>query len=369
MQPLENKQITLRKTGLDLDRDQPAVWQRCLAGVYRAGIGSRLMAYRWGLLRPRKLPVRVICVGNLTVGGTGKTPTVMTVVKSLQARGIRPGVLSRGYGGKNRDKVSVVSDGERVLLGPDQAGDEPCLLAEALPGVPVLVGSSRYDTGSCAIERFGVQTLVMDDGYQHLKLDRQVNLLLLDGKKPWGNGCLLPAGRLREPMGQAARATAFILTQAESASGETLDQLKRLYPGRPIFLAGRRPSRLKEWGAGDSHSPDHLRDREVAAFCGLANPGSFHDTLTTLGARVRVFMRWPDHYRPREEDFRLIRQKARETGIRDWVTTAKDAVKLAGSSLVPGEIRIWVLEIEMEILNDLETFAEIVAGDGGEVDR
>ncbi|MBU2551705.1 MAG: tetraacyldisaccharide 4'-kinase, partial [Proteobacteria bacterium] len=169
-------------TGFDLETDRPGIWRRLLARVYGRLIGLRLWLYRTGVLKRFRLPARVVSVGNLTVGGTGKTPAAIFIARSLQARGFKVAVLSRGYKAARRGQVNVVSDGREVLLGPSQAGDEACLMARALPGVPVLSGRNRAALGRYAVERFGTGVLVLDDGFQHLPLERDVDLLLLDAR-------------------------------------------------------------------------------------------------------------------------------------------------------------------------------------------
>ena len=341
----------------------PGLWRRILAGLYGTVVRFRLWLYGVGLLKSRSLPVHVISVGNLTVGGTGKTPTVIMAVRHLKTLGFRPAVLSRGYRGSSRQPVNVVSDGTAVLLGPSQAGDEPCLMARQLPGVPILTGRDRWALGCYAIDRFGSDVLVLDDGFQHLGLSRNVNLCLLDAGQPWGNGHLLPAGALREPMAQAARATAFLLTNSGRASNPLSDELPRDFPKRPVFLAWHRPVRLTELDGGRETETGYLAGRRVLAFCGLARPGHFLETLAGLGANVALFIRWPDHYQPQGRDLRLIEEKAGELGVIDAVTTAKDAVKLGGLEFGKAngvDLNVWSLDVEMDILADREAFMTMI---------
>ncbi|MEW5723957.1 MAG: tetraacyldisaccharide 4'-kinase [Thermodesulfobacteriota bacterium] len=352
--------------GLDLYTPHPPLWRRALARLYRRLVGGRLFLYERGLAKPRALPVRVVSVGNLTVGGTGKTPLVMTIARELSRRGLRPAVVSRGYRGRGRAAVNVVSDGARVLLGPAEAGDEPYLLARSLPGVPVLTGRDRYLAGLAAVEDFGAGTIVLDDGFQHIQLARNADLLLLDARRPWGNGFLLPAGPLREPPEQAARATAFVLTRAGGGESATEEELRARFPGRPVFTARRRPVRLTDLAGTTEMEPGWLRGRRVVAFCGLARPEAFLETLAGLGVRETLLIKWPDHYRPRDRDLRLIEAKVRELGADGAVTTAKDAVKLAGRSLGNGPARpfeAFVLEVEMEITGRADDFLRHVTGE------
>ncbi len=338
---------------VDLYAPNPRAWLRLLSRLYGGLAVLRLALHRRGWLKSKPLPARVISVGNLTVGGTGKTPTVIMIAGSLFERGRRVAVLSRGYRGSSREPVNVVSDGREIFLGPSQAGDEAYLMAEALPGVPVLTGRDRWLAGRRAVDDFGAEVLVLDDGFQHLGLKRDVNLLLLDGRNPWGNGWMLPAGALREPRSEAARATAFLLTRAEGGAVEASAELARDFPGRPVFTGRHRPVRVVRSGDGREEAPGFLRGRRVVAFCGLARPDSFLRTLTELGAETALFIRRPDHHHPTSDDLRLIEGKARELGA-EVVTTAKDAVKLRG------RLDFWVLEVEMEILTGADDFSAML---------
>ena len=172
---------------------------RLLSLPYGAAVALRNHLYDRELLRTAKLPCPVVSVGNLTVGGTGKTPTVILLAALLKEHGHRPAVLSRGYGGHAKASVNVVSDGNRILLGWREAGDEPVLIAGALPGVPVLTGPKRFLTGRAAVERFGADVLILDDAFQHRSLFRDIDIVLIDAARPFGNGFLLPRGPLREP--------------------------------------------------------------------------------------------------------------------------------------------------------------------------
>ena len=346
---------------IDLDAPRPGWRRRLLARIFGLAVNLRLALYRLKILRSRLLPAHVISVGNLAVGGTGKTPTVRLIAETLAREGWKTAVLSRGYRGRASAEVNVVSDGRKVLLGPSQAGDEPYFLAGELTGVPVLVGRDRWRLGQYAIENFGSEVLILDDGYQHLGLARDVNLLLLDAAQPWGNGFLLPAGRLREPKDQARRADAVILTRADGPRPASAAELENDLPGRPVFAARHTPRILSSLEGGETRPVDNLRGRRVIAFCGLARPMAFLETLQNLGAEVPVFIRWPDHFQPGDKEMALIQAKSREMGLNEAVTTAKDAVKLAGRALTgpAGTLKVWVLDVEMEILGP-EGFFDLI---------
>ncbi len=238
---------------------------KVLSLFYFWGHCFRMWAYRWGLFPSHKLDCRVISVGNLTLGGTGKTPVVMMIAETLRGNGYKPGILSRGYGGNSNSEVNVVCDGKDILLSPDVAGDEAVMMAQRLKNVPVLVGSDRYQIGRYAIEHFGVDTLILDDGFQHLSLKRDMNILLFDHQRPFGNGQLFPAGELREPRKAARRADFVCITRYSGASyppgiGEQL--IKDL----PIVKSTLRLDSLLKLDDGEVLDVKELHDQPVAAF-------------------------------------------------------------------------------------------------------
>lgn len=346
-----------------LYEEHPGRFRRALASVYGAAVDRRLARYRDGRLAVGRLGAWVVSVGNLTVGGTGKTPAAIYIADCLQCQGRRVAVLSRGYKGRSRSPIGVVSDGERVRMAPAVSGDEANLMARALPGVPVLAGKDRLLLGRFAVERFKSQALVLDDGFQHLRVARDVNLLLLDAARPWGNGRLLPAGSLREPRAEAARATAFLLTRVGESTDGLEAELARDFPGRPVFRSRHRPVAWKNPSQGGTRPADNLEGRPVLAFCGLARPEHFLASLEGLGVNVAGFVAWPDHFQARPGHLRYLAAKARSLGVNTAVTTAKDAVKLSGLDLAAtGFARnLWVLEIALEMLEREDEFLKLIS--------
>ena len=351
----------------ELYRERPTRFRRAMACLYGAAVSHRLKQYRSGRSLSGRLNARVISLGNLTVGGTGKTPTAIYTARALTEKGIRTAILSRGYKGRSKEAINIVSDGQRLLLGPRRAGDEAVLMARSLPGAVVLTGPDRLILGQFAIDRLNVQALVLDDGFQHLKIERDINLLLLDAEKPWGNGYLIPAGSLREPRQEAERATAFLITRADDRAEELQEELAHDFPDRPIFLARHRPVRWMELNGKEQREPDRMAGREVLAFCGLAQPQYFYNTLVELGLDPVGFVGWPDHFRARPGDLRYLAAKARSLGLDTAVTTAKDAVKLAGRNLeeMGLDLKIWVLEVGLEIKEREDEFQAMILGGPG----
>jgi tetraacyldisaccharide 4'-kinase len=315
--------------------------------LYRQLAILRYQYYQRGLFSSRKLPIPVISVGNLTVGGTGKTPATLYLARLFQSQGKRVVVLSRGYKGSASQKVNIVSDGEQILLSPNEAGDEPFLLAEKLPGIPVLTGKDRGLLGEYAQRELAAEVVILDDGFQHLKLQRDLDIVLVDGKNPLGNGFLLPRGTLREPPEQLARAHLFLVTQLDTKKdGEAVERLIRLHNrSAPVFFAQYAPVTLEGVQKGEMLPLEYLRGKEVVALAGVARPESFLQLLIQLGAHVVRTLLYPDHHRYQPQD---LNKSEKDLVI---VTTEKDAVKLRPLSLPDREI----LALGIELTIDKET--------------
>ncbi|MGH7207007.1 MAG: tetraacyldisaccharide 4'-kinase, partial [Nitrospiraceae bacterium] len=270
-----------------------------LAFPYGLVVRARAVLYKHGLLPRRSLPCRVVSVGNLTVGGTGKTPVVILIAEWLLARGLRVGVLSRGYRRQGRASFVLVSDGRSVLTGPAEAGDEPYLIARRCPGAVVAVGADRYRLGQWVLERFPIDCFLLDDGFQHLALNRDVDLLLVDASDPASLWTLLPAGRLREPLSTAARATAILVTRADTSAG--LNPV--LEPIREATGLDRQPIliRFKAEGfvdvlTGEIQENGRVSGRTALAFSGIGHPTSFRTLLADQGIKVLDELVFPDHH-------------------------------------------------------------------------
>ncbi len=343
--------------------DRKAAWEPLfrllkLASVVYGWIHQlRLWAYRTGWLKSKRLDCRVISVGNLTLGGTGKSPMVMKIARLLKDRGLRPAILSRGYGRMVNEQVRVVNDGQETLLDPRYAGDEPVMMGKILGDIPILIGSDRYLTGNHAIERFGIDTLVLDDGYQHVQLQRDVNILLVKAENPLGNGNLFPAGVLRESAENMNRANLIILTQASKDKND----LDLPWPKNvPVLQAGysvQSITRLDD--AEEQFSGEAIVDQPVAAFCGIANPDSFRNTVESSGARLVHFEAWPDHHPFTPADLLKIVERAIDKGAKMIWVTEKDVVKLEPSV---SSLPIYKVAMQVDILDDQALFEAIIEG-------
>ncbi|RJX33161.1 MAG: tetraacyldisaccharide 4'-kinase [Desulfarculus sp.] len=298
------------------------------SGLYAAGVWLNNTAFDLGLRAMRRLPAPVIGVGNLEVGGTGKTPLVLEVVASLERLGLPAGVISRGYGRRGHGEVVWVSEGSEVMTEAARAGDEPLLLARRLQ-VPVAVGADRYAVGRALLERCGPRVLVADDLFQHRALHRDLNLLCLDAADPLASGRLLPRGRLREPAGALARADAVVLTRAQDP--EQVERARHLLAWRleerPL-LACRYYVRELVDRQGQVVDRARAGGLAVAGFCGLARPESFRASLEGLGLKLALFQVFADHHRFRPAEIRELWQRARRAGAWALVCSEKDAMRL-----------------------------------------
>lgn len=336
-----------------------------LAALYGAGTLARLVLYRRGLLPVMKLAAPVISVGNITTGGTGKTPLVEFIVRELAGQGRRVCVLTRGYGREKAGRQVVVSDGHSILATENQAGDEPRLLAETLQGsAAVISNADRFAAGEWAMKNLGSEVFVMDDGFQHLRLARSLNIVAIDATQPWGQGHLLPWGHLREPATGLSRADCVVITRAEQLDNvsELRAEIGRLAPGKPLFTSRMAIRGFRQLLAQASEDEGPHGDRgieiaqPVAAFCGIGNPASFFRHLKRAGYDPVSATAFPDHHRYTKADINNIVKAARDAGAGVLITTAKDAVKLLGVSF---ELPCYVLEIEISIDDQLR-FLEMV---------
>jgi tetraacyldisaccharide 4'-kinase len=350
-----------------------------LSWLFNGIAQARLWLYQNRILHDQPLGCLVVVVGNLTVGGTGKTPVVEKFARALRDRGRKVAILSRGYKSKSaplwkkwwwslthaeEPPPRIVSDGTSVLLDSEAAGDEPYMLARNLPGVIVLVDKNRVKAGEFAIKRFGCDTLILDDGFQYLPLKGRLNLLLVDKTNPFGNGHLLPRGILREPIKHLKRASYVFLTKSNGQRDRELEALIAEHnPGADIIECAHRPQYLQRFGV-PVDSPEarqplaFLKNRRVFAFSGIATPESFEKFLRDLGALLVGRERFLDHYRFEKEDLAELFTLAAREGAECLVTTEKDAVRLSADLACP--LPLYYLRLEIDILRGAADFDEAV---------
>jgi len=325
-----------------------------LSLLYGAVTRTRLSLYRRGTFQTTKLDRPVISIGNITTGGTGKTPLVEYVARTLAAQGKKVCILTRGYGRKDPHLQVIVSDGYGVLASPSEAGDEPYLLATKLTGQAAVISSAdRIAAGQEAIKDFGTDVFVLDDGFQHLRIARDLNIVCIDATNPWGGGRLLPYGRLRESLDGLKRADCVVLTRCDQVESVAAlrAEIVELTGGRPIFESRMRPLRVVSLKNGPATLPGR-----VGAFCAVGNPSSFFQSLGRLGYELGLERAFADHHAYSQSDVDELHQLARQTGANALITTAKDAVKLKGMEFA---LPCYVLEIEIAI-DDADAFRRLL---------
>lgn len=318
---------------------------------YRGLLEVRDRLYGWGVLKSRRLPCPVISIGNLTLGGSGKTPAAELAVRTLHELGVSPAVVSRGYGRRSTG-LRVVADQKGLRVDPYEAGDEPFLLARRLPGVPVVVGENRYEAGRHCLEAFGVGALVLDDAFQHRTLEKNLEIVLVAGELPWGNGHLFPRGPLREPVSALGRADLVMVVGGEPDGRVLIEKaVRRHNPMAPIVAAEYRPVECFQvrdptpYGSG--HALGALRGRRLLAFAGIARPDSFRRTAERSGIRLTGLVEFADHHWYTDEDLAALARQAESAGAEGLVTTEKDYVRLSAVALQT--LPIWIVSVRLEI--------------------
>lgn len=361
---------------------QPGLWAAFLrlflgglSRVFALIVQLRLWCYRKGLLKHHTLGCQVVSVGNLTVGGTGKTPVVEILARSLEQSGRQVAILSRGYKKKKRrrslkrwtrdllrgktesDPPLVVSDGKRILVEPVYSGDEPYMLATNLPNVAVIVGKNRVKSGQLAIKQLKCDTLILDDGFQHLALKHRLDIVLVDRTNPFDNGRTLPRGLLREPIRNIKRAGFIFITKSSGDGAEELrTQLRELNPTAEISECRHCPRYLQNLHDRETEPLSFLKGKRVVALSGIAVPKGFEDELVHHGARVLRHRIFADHHRYTLQEIIDIQNEAVELGADVIVTTEKDAVRVPRLEI--RDVPMYFLRVEIEMFSGQEQFHE-----------
>lgn len=322
-------------------------------GVQR--LRRNVYSRRW--LASSRLPCKVVSVGNLEVGGTGKTPMTAYLAEVFQQMGRRVAVISRGYKGTGAGDRHIVSDGKRLLMGTRQSGDEAQLLAGQLRSVPVLIGRDRYQVGMIAVGQFQPDIVILDDGFQHLRLRRDLDLVLLDNDRPFGNGHLLPRGSLREPVDALIAADGIVFTRSGRNCRPGAELADFLPPETPVFHSIHKPFLAAAPGGGLDgearrlplpvyHDFDRLRNARLAAFSGIARNDAFRRTLVEKGAKVVAFHAFGDHHCYSRREIERITSEARQAGADLLATTEKDLVRLPPAFPWPLELVVVGIRID-----------------------
>ena len=325
--------------------------------AYGAGVTTKNWLYKTGRLKTYRPPCPTVCVGNITAGGTGKTPAVILVCRLLREIGKRPAVLSRGYGRKER-ALRVLTAAVLEALGPRRSlgrfGDEVLTIAGRLHDLPIVVSADRAAAARAACETFASDVLVMDDGFGHLRLQRDLDVLMFDARRPFANGRLLPRGLLREPLWAIERAKVAIVSRTDQCSPDELaatdEAIRRRNPDVTLIHSVHRPTGLKRISDQKTLHLNHLNARKVLAFCGVARPKSFFSTLSRLGAAVEGHP-FPDHHIFTKKEIARLVARRRSEGFDLMATTEKDAPRLFNLSRDESQ-QVFALTVELQLLQD-----------------
>ena len=337
--------------------------------VFAWVVSLRYLFYRLGLLRRYPLGIQVISIGNVTAGGTGKTPVTEIFARTLAAEGRKVAILSRGYRRKEAPwwqrvftqvilKPLVVSDGKHVLLDSAVGGDEPYMLASNLPGVAVVVDRDRVKAGRYAIKRLGCDTLILDDGFQYQKLKHSIEVVLVDSTNPFGNGRMLPRGILREPARHLKRADIIFLTKCRGDSSQVIEEIRQYNRTAEIVECNHAPRVLKDVWSREEFPLEWLRGKTLCTLSGIASPKGFENSLRHLGSKVVWCERYADHHRYDSSEILYALNRTADMGADALVTTEKDAVRFPRFETSP--VRCLYLRISIEILRGRENFTQII---------
>jgi tetraacyldisaccharide 4'-kinase len=346
-----------------------------LSKIFHVLINLRRLLYNWRILRDKTLGVQVIAVGNLTVGGTGKTPVVEKFARELRDAGRNVAILSRGYRSKPKpfhewlfNKIffredqtppRVVSDGKSLLLDSQMAGDEPYMLASNLKDVVVLVDKDRIKSGRYAIEKFGCDTLLLDDGYQYWDLQgRRHDVVLIDRQQPFGNEHLLPRGTLREPPSHLSRAQTIFITKSDGRTAELRERITKLNPMAAIIECVHHPLYLEDIFTGERQTLDYLRGKKATSLSGIAQPDSFEHSLVALGAELVYSKRFADHHRFTQQEVLNAINRGKKRQAEVIITTQKDAVRFP--KIDRRDLPIFFMRVEIKIVNGANDFQDCV---------
>ena len=339
--------------------------------LYEYGVRLKLAMYDMGIKKKEKLDCCVISIGNITVGGTGKTPTAQKMADLIKRMGYRVVILNRGYRSHWDKEIGVVSDGNKIFMTAYEAGDEAYLMAKTLPGIPVVIGKNRAITGKYAVEKLNAEVIIMDDGYQHWHLERDLDVVLVDTLNMFGNGCVLPRGMLREPLENLNRGDLFLLTKTDQSSVLSRMQLRktieRYNAKAPVVESVHHPKNFVEiadWykGITQNHMDlSELEGKNVMVFSAIGNPSSFEQTLSSIGLNIKEAVRYPDHHDYGMLEMQYILERASSHKAVAMITTSKDAVKIPTEFIYSSrEIPLYILNMDIQVTDGFEEFKECV---------
>ena len=346
---------------------------RIFSAIYGLGVRATLYLYKSGFLKQHKLDCQVISLGNITVGGTGKTPTAQRLATIIREMGYRVVILNRGYRAGWTGQVGLVSDGYKSYMTVTEAGDEAYLLAKSLPGVPVVIGKNRILTGQYAVEKLKADVIILDDGYQHWQLARDLDIVLIDALNIFGNNFLLPRGTLREPLSNLGRAQAFLLTKVDQSTDDAKDiihgTLARYNDQALVVESIHQPKcfvEIEEWYKGvriTNVALETIQNQKVVALSAIGNPSSFEQTIIDIGAAEVCGVRYADHHDYTMAEMQNIMQRGVDEKAYALITTEKDAVKIPAEFIHSERpLPLYVLSIAVHFTEGYEEFMELVKG-------
>ena len=360
-------------------RDKRAAIMRAalfaLSKIFQVAVKTRRFLYNVRILRDTTLGVQVIAIGNLTVGGTGKTPIVEKFARELSDQGRTVAILSRGYRSKpppltkrlmdkllfrhDRTPPRVVSDGKSLLLDSETAGDEPYMLATNLKDVVVLVDKDRVKSGRYAIEKFGCDTLLLDDGFQYWKLrGRRMDVVLVDYQQPFGNEFLLPRGTLREPPSHLARASTIFITKSDGNTAALRQRITQHNSNAGIIECVHHPLYFEDVFTGERYDLGLLKEKKIASLSGIAQPESFERSLVSLGGDLVYSKRFADHHRFSQQEVLIVINRGKKRQAQAIITTQKDAVRFP--KIDRRDLPIYFMRVEIKILSGAKDFHDCV---------
>ena len=345
---------------------------RGISWIYDFGVRTKLGLYKWGIKITHELPCCVISIGNITVGGTGKTPTAQKMAQIIKDMGYKVVILNRGYRSHWNKDIGVVSNGKKIFMTANEAGDEAYLMAKTLPGIPVVIGKNRAITGEYAVKELGAEVIIMDDGYQHWPLKRDLDVVLVDTLNMFGNGAVLPRGILREPLKNLDRGDLFLLTKTDQSSKLSRMQLRSTIANfndrAPVIESVHNPKNFVEiadWYKGiaeNTQDLEILHGKDVIVFSAIGNPSSFEQTLCSIGLNIVEAVRYPDHHDYGMVEMQYINERASNKKAVAIITTAKDAVKIPTEFIYSNrEIPLYILNMDICITEGMDKFREIIA--------
>lgn len=358
--------------------EEPGILAKFLLGVLQAfsifygwAVLFKLRLYKYGILKQHTLPCYVISLGNITVGGTGKTPTAQRLATIIRDMGYRVAILNRGYRAGWKGQVGLVADGQKIYMSATEAGDEAYLLAKSLPGVSVVIGRNRILTGEYAVKQLKADVIILDDGYQHWQLARDLDIVLIDTLNIFGNNFMLPRGTLREPLTNLARAQVFLLTKVDQSTHVARDvihsTLERYNSNALVVESIHKPRcfvEIEEWYKGMSITDVPLETvsrQKVLAFSAIGNPSSFEQTILDIGVAEVCGIRYADHHDYTMAEMQYIMQRAVDEKAYALVTTEKDAVKIPAEFIHSKRpLPLYVLSISVHFTEGYEDLMDLM---------